>query len=471
MTTGRRFPFLLISAFLLTAPTYALPVAGHRVGGIWAGVLDAGVAKLRIVFHIVQSDTAMTATMDSPDQGARGIPVTSAQLEGDTLTLSVLSVVGQFKGVVEAGDTVVTGTWKQGGMMFPLVLRRSDTPIEVKRPQVPATPYPYREQNVSYPSLQPGIELAGTLTIPDGKGPYPAVILISGSGAQDRDETVFNHKPFLVLADYLTRRGMAVLRVDDRGVGGSGGTTMQSTMEDFAQDVLGGLRYLASRPEINDRAVGLIGHSEGGLVAPFVASRSADVAFIVLMAAPGLPGEEIVLMQAALIARQQGATEQQIEQSRTINRQIYDVVKTEPDSAARHRRLSEILTEARGQTHDSVGSFDSQIAVLTSPWFRYFLTYDPRPALRSVRCPALALIGEKDIQVPPKENLEAIAKAFAEGGNARAAVKELPGLNHLFQSAQTGAVSEYATIEETISPSALTTVGEWIDHTIRASAR
>ena len=252
--------------------------------------------------------------------------------------------------------------------------------------------------------------LAGELTIPEGSGPFPAVILISGSGAQDRDETLMGHKPFFVLADALSRRGIAVLRVDDRGVGGSTGSTMQATMEDSAGDVIAGLEFLKGRREIDKTKLGLIGHSEGGVIAPIVATKSMDVAFIVLMAGTGLPGDQIITLQTRLIAKSTGANDDEIK----------------------------------------------------SPWLQYFLRHDPRPVLEKVKCPVLALVGEKDLQVPPKENLAAIETALKQGGNTVSTVKELPGLNHLFQNAKTGGIGEYSEIEETIAPSALTLIGDWI---------
>jgi len=305
------------------------------------------------------------------------------------------------------------------------------------------------------------------LTLPYLKGPFPAALLISGSGAQDRDETALGHKPFLVLADYLTHRGIAILRVDDRGVGGSTGDFAQATSEDFAGDVLAGVEYLKSQKEIDPQKIGLIGHSEGGIIAPMVAAQSPpDVAFIVMMAGTGLNGEQVLYLQGALLARANGASEETIDKLGVLQERIYAVLKQEKDDDAAAEKLREIFADAQLQLSKEekekmlFGSFVKVIKII--PWYRYLLTFDPRPTLMTVKCPVLAINGEKDLQVPPKENLYAIEEALKTGGNKDYTVKELPGLNHLFQTAETGAVSEYAEIEETISPTALKVIGDWI---------
>jgi hypothetical protein len=468
---------LLLCASLSEACALASPSAiraeqhpGRRVVGSWIGTLQIGPSQLRIVFNIeADSAGALSATLDSPDQGAKGIPVSAVVLKGDSLLLGVLAIGGGYAGRLEPGDTSITGTWRQGGMSLPLIVKRSAKPPTPARPQTPVPPYPYREEEVSYESLSPGIRLTGTLTIPPGKAPFPAVILISGSGAQDRDETIFSHKPFLVLADDLTRRGCAVLRVDDRGVGGSTGSTMNATTEDLVKDVMAGVRYLKGRSDIAAAHVGLIGHSEGGLIAPLAASRSDEIAFIGLLAAPGVPGDQILLRQTNDVLRSMGASDTDIEHARTTNARMYETMNTEKDSTLLAQKIRTILMESGAR--DSVdrqekepasrAAIDGQVAMLTSPWFRFFVGYDPRPALRSVTCPVLVLHCEKDIQVAAAENQKEILKALAEGGNSTVQASILPGLNHLFQTAQTGAIGEYGTIEETFAPGALEVIGSW----------
>lgn len=355
------------------------------------------------------------------------------------------------------------------------------------RPQDPKPPYPYDEQEVVYQNKKDGVQLAGTLTLPrsapsNAKGPFPAVLLITGSGPQDRNETVFDHKPFLVLADHLTRLGIAVLRVDDRGVGKSTGKFSEATSEDFAADALAGVEYLKTRKEVAPRRIGLIGHSEGGLIAPLVAAASTDVAFIVMMAGPGLTGEQILYRQTVLVSKAAGMSDDLIAQNRAAQERVFAILKQEKDNVVAERRISEEAdifrevaakaraeaTEEQKKTIDMVAAaIESQAKLVVSPWIRFFLTYDPRSALMKVRCPVLAINGEKDLQVPAKENLDAIRLALESGGNKDHTVLALPNLNHLFQTSRTGAISEYAQIEETISPAAMDTISKWILRRIR----
>ena len=467
----------LVFALCLLASAHPLVAQpASRIAGSWIGTLQIGQAQLRIVFNVAaDSAGTLSATLDSPDQGATGIPVSGVVLTGDSLKLGVLSIGGGYAGRMEAGDTAITGTWMQSGMSLPLALKRTMKRPTVARPQTPGHPYPYREEDVSYESLTSGVRLAGTLTIPPGNGRFPAIILISSSGAQDRDETIFGHKPFLVLADDLTRRGFAVLRVDDRGVGGSTVSTMESTTEDLVKDVLAGVRYLKGRAEINAARIGLVGHSEGGLIAPLAAAQSKEISFIGLLAAPGLPGDHILLRQTNDVLRSTGASDTDIERAHTTNAQIYEMMKSEKDSALLAQKVRAILTQSgAGESVDgqekasgSQTAIDGQIAMVTSPWFRFFVGYDPRPALRSVTCPVLVLHGEKDIQVGTVENQKEILKALGEGGNSRVRAAIMPGLNHLFQSAQTGSIGEYGTLEETFSPAALEAVGDWVAEVTR----
>ncbi len=439
---------------------------------LWEGKLSVGAGlQLRLVFHILKDDAGKyTATMDSPDQGAKGIKIDSVAMDRTTVKFELKALASKYEGKLDASGTESVGEWSQAGNNLPLTIKLVSKPSEAKRPQTPKAPFPYKSESVSYPNKAGGVTLAGTLTIPSGKGPFPAVLLISGSGSQDRDETLFEHKPFMVLADTLTRRGVAVLRVDDRGVGGSTGSPAKATTDDFAGDVLAGVTYLKGRSEVNGKKIGLIGHSEGGVIAPIVATRSKDVAFIVLMAGTGLPGEDIIALQGRLIARAMGAQDKALDWNAKVQKKLVQIVKSEPDSAKAREKMKasvkELLSELPESRKKAVEGMEQQIDVqikmLESPWFRHFLTFDPRPTLARVKCPVLAIVGEKDLQVPPKENLSEIEKALKKGGNTKVTVKELPGLNHLFQTSTTGAPSEYATIEETLSPLALKEMGDWV---------
>jgi pimeloyl-ACP methyl ester carboxylesterase len=439
---------------------------------LWEGTLEANAGlQFRIALHLSKTENGkVVGTLDSLDQGQKGLKLSSVTLDKSQLAFTMKRAGVVYEGKVNEQGTEVVGTWSQGGGKLPLVFKKTDKLTAIVRPQTPKPPFPYKVDTVTYRNAPAGITLAGTVTEPPGSGPFPAVILISGSGAQDRDETIFQHQPFFVLADALTRRGVAVLRVDDRGVGGSTGTTSTSTSEDFAGDVRAGIAFLKSRPEIDARRIGLIGHSEGGLIAPLVAAGSSDVAFIVLMAGTGMPGDQILITQGQLIAKVMGAGKKELDQQRELQTRLFEILRSETDhekaTAAMRQVLKKLADDASAEDRKKLGDLDalidSEVKKVQSPWFRFFLTFDPRPTLAKVKCPVLALNGEKDLQVAPKENLAEIAKALKEGGNSRVTVKELPGLNHLFQTCKTGSVAEYGTIEETIAPAALKVIGDWV---------
>ncbi len=466
--------FFSLGGFVLIVSAQQLSNASQEITGIegiWEGKLQVPGAELRIVYRMTKiTEKELIATMDSPDQGVTGIPVDEVIFKDHSLRLIVKSIGGLFEGKVSEDFSIIEGIWQQSGASFPLLLQRIEKPIEIRRPQEPEKPYPYIEEEVKYDNQEAKITLAGTLTLPGGEGPFPAVILISGSGPQDRNEAIAGHRPFLVLADYLTRQGIAVLRFDDRGVGESTGDFTQATSEDFASDALAGIVYLKTRKEVNSQQIGLLGHSEGGLIAPLVAVQSSDVAFIVLMAGPGLIGEEILSLQSALISRVMGASEEEIIRNQRYNETIYSLIKEEEDEEILVKELYQIFTdyfnELSEEEKDRIGDaevyFNAQLQSLLSPWFKYFLIYDPKPALSKVKCPVLAINGGNDLQVPPAENLSAIEKALIAGGNSDFMIRELAGLNHLFQTADTGSPDEYARIEETISPDVLKLISDWI---------
>jgi uncharacterized protein len=434
-------------------------VAPSDAVGAWTGAIDVGAMKLRVVFHITNAPDGLKATMDSLDQGAKGIPVSAVTLTGASLKIELKQIDGVYEGKFTADKATIEGTWTQRGMNRPLVLTRAKdaATLEPKRPQNPVRPLPYREEEVSYENKVQGDTLAGTLTLPEGEGPFTAVLLITGSGPQDRDESLMGHKPFLVLSDWLTRKGIEVLRVDDRGVGKSTGVFSTGTTADFATDVEAGVAFLKTRPEVNAKKIGLIGHSEGGIIAPMVAAQNTDVGFIVMLAGSGVPGDQILVEQRRLIEEAGGMSKQTADRSAVIQQAVLALVVKEKDSPDLEKDVKEKL--AVYVTEPELGA---QVKTLTSPWFRYFLAYDPAPALRQVKCPVLALAGSKDLQVPPAQNLPAIRAALEAGGNKNFEVVELPGLNHLFQTATTGAPSEYSTIEETMSPMALEKISSWI---------
>jgi len=469
----RRTTIFFCGLILVTGIFFASAIEKEQgIEGIWLGTLKTPGADVRLVFSISSDpEGGYKAAMDSPDQGAKDITMDSVVFKDGLVTIEFKAAMIHYEGTLSPDGKELTGTFKQGGFTAPFNLKRVKEAPKVIRTQDPKKPYPYLEEEVSYKNTEADITLAGTLTIPKEGGPFPAVILITGSGAQNRDEEIMGHRPFLVLADHLTRKGIAVLRVDDRGIGGSTGDIGESTSKDFAGDVLAGVDFLKGRDDINHEKIGLCGHSEGGIIAPIAAVRSDDVAFIVLMAGTGMTGEEILYLQGALIARASGFSEEDIQKSTKNQKRIFAVVKKHKDVEAIKEELQALfekdMKEMSEEDKKKLGSdpkaeFEMGVKQILSKWFRFFLTYDPLPTLRKVKCPVLAINGEKDLQVPPKENLTAIEKALKETGNTDYTIKELPGLNHLFQKADTGATTEYAKITETINPAALKIISSWI---------
>lgn len=472
MNTFRTFISGLVVLFSITVLHGAQLSQPSSPTGTWEGKLNVSTVNLRLVLHIAETNGMLTATMDSPDQGTRGMVVNDVIVRNDSLLFTVVSVQGRYAGAISSDGTTIDGQWSQGPVSMPLSLRRANGLQEPSRhAQEPVKPYPYTAEDVTFSNTAAGNTLAGTLTMPSSGGPFPAVILISGSGPQNRDGMILGHKPFLVLADALTRRGIAVLRFDDRGFGQSTGSFAKATTQDFATDVQAGIQYLQSRPDIDARRIGLIGHSEGGLVAPMVAVQSSNVAFLVLLAAPGFTGETILQQQAALINRGSGKSEAFINANTALQQRMFAAVKKSEDTTELRKNLETAFAEAtpaeRQLIQEAEITVDKEMGPLSSPWLRFFLTYDPIPALKQIRVPVLAITGSKDVQVPPKENLAAIGKALKEGKNAAVTVQELPGLNHLFQTTTTGLPSEYGSLEETFSPDALQLIGSWIEKQTR----
>ena len=468
---------ILMSFILLLAFSGHVLVAqeDERLVGSWRGGLEVGGgASLPIVFNISQdADGAFTGTMDSPDQGAIGIPLTSVTIEGSSVTVSIQVIQGTYTGTLSDEGDQLSGTWGQGPASLALTLVKGDPSPPPERPQEPKPPYPYSIEEVTFTNTEAGIDLAGTLTIPDGLGPFPGVVLVSGSGPQDRDESLMGHKPFWVLADHLSREGIAVLRFDDRGVGSSSGEFGTATSEDFTTDALAGASYLEGQDRVAQNQVGIIGHSEGGLIAPLAAIRSEKIAYIVMLAGPGVPGIDILVAQGQLINRAGGTPEVVIEMNSRIQRALADIAREEPDSQKagpimRSAMREEIallppaIMEAIPESQIGDAAINATVNQFNSPWFRFFLHYDPRPILEQVSVPVLAIFGKKDLQVPHELNVPEIEAAFERGNNEAVTVRVLPGLNHLFQQAESGAPSEYQQIEETFNQSALELVSSWI---------
>lgn len=448
---------LLLAVLASVARPQALPVEGSFEGALKTPTGQS----LRLRLHVKRApDGRLSGALDSVDQGAFGIPIDEISFADGTLRWTIRRLQASFEGKLTEGGAALDGAFTQG-MAMPLTLRRADPALASRpaRPQQPKPPFPYRSIDVSFSSKAEGVTLAGTLTLPEGPGPHPAAILISGSGPQDRDETIMGHKPFLVLADHLTRRGIAVLRYDDRGFGQSSGDFAAATSVDFSDDAEGALDFLKGRPEIDGQRIGYLGHSEGGIVAPMVAARRSEVAFLVLLAGTAVPGADVMLAQGEAIMKAMGAPEAARAQNRQIQQQLFDAVRTTPDPEALEAKATEILAMLPEQQRTA------QVRQVATPWMRFFITYDPAPVLRRVKCPVLALFGELDTQVLPGQNAPALEQALREAGNKHAEVHRLAGLNHLFQPAKTGTPQEYATIEQTMDPQALDRISRWLRRT------
>jgi pimeloyl-ACP methyl ester carboxylesterase len=462
--------------FLLTLLSAVIPGFGQQLGGTWKGRFDK--IPLSIVLRI-RPDTAhagrFTGDWDSPDQGGFNFPIGSIDT-GDSILFSLPTIGGQYRARLTHDS--LKGVWLQAGNRISLDLNRTDTSVLAaapKRPQLPEKPYPYREEEIIFRNSDSSIQYGATLTIPRNAHRFPAVVLITGSGQEDRDETIFGHKPFLVIADYLSRRGIAVLRVDDRGVGKTTGEVQHATTADFAKDVTAAVQYLRSRPEIDKARIGLAGHSEGGLIAPMVAAQTKDIAFIILLAGPGLKGSDVLKSQIRKGITAMGVNDTTANAFVDLNSRMVDMALQPLEKNDLEERAQAMFREWRGKQSPrtlralnlgkdelSEQYLNATMRPLQLPWMRYFLMYDPAPALRKVKCPVLALNGGKDWQVDATRNLPAIKQALEAGGNKQYEIKELPGLNHLFQTAKTGAPSEYVQIEETFSPEALQIMADWI---------
>lgn len=443
------------------------PSEKAELAGNWLGILKAPGVELRTGFTFTQKpDGTWSGTMSSIDQGAMNIPLDEMACINGQIKCSLKSMGASFEGTLLTAGNQLSGKWRQGGAELPLILDRVDRLPQLRRPQLPPKPYPYAEEEVRVTNSSAGVILAGTLTLPQSPGPHSAVILLTGSGPQNRDEELFQHKPFLVLADYLTRRGIAVLRMDDRGVGQSTGDYTRTTTGDFADDALAGLAFLKSRSAINASCIGLVGHSEGGMIAPIAATRSCEVAFIILLAGPGLPFRDIVLGQIQQELQQQGVPDSVIRSICCWQGQLYDIVGKQTSNQQAEEEILEAFSNLDLQTkqdlHLTIDSVKKEIPNLLGPWWRYAMRYSPAATLARVCCPVLALNGAKDMQVRAKENLDCIAHALKRGGNSHVTAKSLPGLNHLFQTAPTGAEAEYVKIEETLAPLAMQTIADWI---------
>ena len=455
-----------MKTLLCTAAAIALltATAAHAedAAGDWAGVI---MGQLHVVAHIKRgADGTLGGTLESVDQNDAMIPIGSVDATPDHLHFTVPSVGGSYDGAWTEATKEWTGTWTQGQPIALNLHRATAADAQPKRPQEDAVTkgaLPYASESVTFPNPgAPGVTLSGTLTKPQGAGPFPTVVLIAGSGPNDRDENVFGHKVFLVLADYLTRHGIAVLRYDKRGIGASQGSFDTATLQDFASDAESAVAYLKARTDVDQKHIGLIGHSEGGMIAPAVAVARPDVAFVVLMAGTGVRGDAVLASQGELIARANGVPEAAIAKDKALRAAGFAIIENATSPADAKTKLTAAAAQGVASGQLTQAAADRAVAELTSPWMFAFLRYDPVPALQKVRVPVLAVGGSLDLQVEPKANLAAIKTALKDDTDVT--VTELPGLNHLFQHAKTGSPGEYNAIEETMAPEALQVIGDWV---------
>ncbi len=439
------------------------------ITGDWFGNLNVMGTQLGITFTINQNESRYYGSMSVPQQQAYNIPLTKVNFQNNQLNLGFepagISYTGNWN-----EDQTFTGTFTQNGQRFPMTLAREKT-TETKplRPQEPKEPFPYNIEEVVFPNPNGNFNLAGTLTFPKTKS-FPVVILISGSGPQNRDSEIFGHKPFWVIADHLTRNGIAVFRIDDRGVGQSGGDPSNATSFDFAQDIEAALTFLKNKPGFKFSKLGLIGHSEGGMIAPIVAANEKSVNFVILLAGPGIPCDELLLEQTLLITKNSDLKDLEIQKTFETNKALYAIAKSNSTENEAQLEMEKWLKEAI-QSNSAYATFsenekkqliEEQTNSMLSPWFRYFVRFNPEDYLKKLKCPVLALNGSKDLQVAPKSNLNGIQKSLELAGNKKVTVKEYADLNHLFQKCETGRVEEYGTIEETFSREVLDDITQWI---------
>ena len=435
--------------------------------GSWQGVLQIMGQEIRLVFHLENDEGVWKAKMDSPDQGVTGIQVDEMLLDDRQIEMKITAAGIRYTGLVKTDQII--GTFHQAGLQLPLILNKMEEGDEVvvekesrPRPQDPQPPFPYQEEIVEFFNQEAKIRLEGTLTTPEGAGPFPAVVLITGSGPQNRNSELLGHRPFLVIADHLSRNGIAVFRYDERGVGASEGDFSRATTVDFASDAKAAIEILKGYPNIDPKRTGIVGHSEGGLVAPMVAVQSDDVDFLILMATSGVRGDQLLLEQKKQVEIKMGLDSAMVVESLVHFANAYKVIvsgKLEGEDLK--KGVKEALQPVLGPSVPEAQT-DALIAQLLSPWMKFFIRHDPAEVLKKVDCPVLAFNGDLDLQVSAEINLRAIEQALKEGNHPQIDTQLFEGLNHLFQTANTGLPTEYELIEETFAPEVMELMVKWI---------
>lgn len=454
-----------MKAFLFICALLAVSLPGvaraEEAAGDWVGFMDSG---FKVIVHVDKlSSGAYSGTLRTPNGNVT--PLDTLTSDGQHLRFAIARLELSYAGDWDATQKAWAGKLTLG-QTFPLALCRAkpeDLATKVrKRPQeeaINAGPRPYTEREVIIPSSG-NVSLAGTYSVPDGKGPFPAVVLVSGTGPNTRDEDVEAHKVFQVLADALNRQGVAVVRYDKRGAGKSTGDYGMATTADFTDDAEAALNWLSQQAEVKAGSIGIVGHSEGGVAAPAVAIRNPKAAFVVMIAGPGLRGDRLFLLQSGLVSAAYGAPKDYIAKRQAFDEKLYAAALSSPDPAIARTRVQAVVDQGLKDKVIDAGEAKSLPRSTTTPWMRYFLVYDPAIALAKLRPPILVLNGSLDLQVPARDNLTVIREALKN--NPRTDIRELPGLNHLLQTAKTGSPAEYGEIDETMSPQAIEQITAWV---------
>jgi len=464
-------------AALLLASIIALPAGSLAApaDGVWEGRLQ-GTIRMRI--RLLTDAGTRRAQLDSPDQSALGLALELRHLSDDSLAVWLPAANGGWSGRISADGRTLTGVWSQGGGTVPLELTRLDAAPDDAKPQEPKAPFPYDAIEVQFPGGASDVKLAATLTRPTGSTRVPAVVLVTGSGPQDRDSHISGHRPFKLIADRLTRAGMAVLRYDDRGIGKSTGQFASALTVDLAADAAAAVVYLRTRPDIDGARIAVLGHSEGGIIAPWVAARDPQLAAIVSLAGPTVRGDRLLESQSLALMRAAGRDSAGQARTMAFNREVWRHAfeDTPTDTAAaRVERVTRAFVDAApasdlAQLGDARAFIQTTAATMANAWYRAFVRLDPGPDLARVRVPMLAYFAERDLQVTPDANLPALQAHFAGKRAALLTVRRWPKLNHLFQTATTGLPAEYSMISETIAPEMLDALTAWLSATLRAGS-
>lgn len=439
------------------------------LSGVWHGIAKTPDNKdITFVFLLEKNGEVYTSTMAVPTFNVAGIKPKATSFEEGTLLIDAPDLGMKYEGIWNETTHQFEGDYNEGSVKLVLNLKKGNPKMpKINRPQEPIKPYPYYEEDVTFDNVKAGVSLSGTFTRPSKKGKYPVVVLISGSGRTDRNGSSATHRPFLVLSDYLTRNNIAVLRYDDRGYGDSTGDFSKATTADFAQDVLSAVRYLKSRKDIDSKKIGLIGHSEGGIIAPLAANQTSDISFIVSLAGTGIPGSEVSVMQSKSLrpfpVPDEADFEKNVRKSVEIAASNKEISQKRKELMAHNNTYLPPILKSLGATDENISKFiKNETESVLKPWNTYFFNYNPADEFEKLRIPVLSLNGSKDTQVDATVNQNAIRNALIKGNNKNYKVVELENINHLFQECTTGKMNEYKDIQQTVSPMALKEISSWI---------